>query len=534
MTSYSDLPSEVQLEISQHLDVASLKSLRLVEKASLPSASKRLFKEVELWPLIWSWNRLEAMSASPFISDYVEILKFNTNVLTTAFKEDVKDLKEQSSRKPTSVVRSIFNPSQNLRSAASVSPSGCQTTERLDADDYAIERFYEKYEAYIQAQEHFVALETAAIQDVIRGFPNLRAIVCEQDKPTSQCQATSTLYTSVDNPTIFDRGKDFLGGPCLAGFSLGTHDTSCLAPFLDVCMSSKVYRLKLRGACWYNLPTSGDEGRTHSLSGVPSYRQVTDNFEGLRLLDLYLDIRGYLTSTRMHVTYCKRLTDCVARYINLETLNLNFGVFQWSYARDLLPISASLAKLRLPRLRHLTMSNVLTKEKSMIELLESNSTTLRVLELADIGVGLPQSIDDRESVISLFWNISRVTALETVKLRGLFTNLIDEAWIATSKSNQAEIKDYPYCTQLEDYMCHKTEWPVGGSLEEYLISRETGQDEVQDFEAWKTVGKRILWEDSSWECSWAFLRRCRMVMLARLGYTDPRGRRRDPAGLNRR
>lgn len=512
MASYSDLPLEVQLEINRRLDVPSLKSLRLVDKACLATASQRLFKQVQLWPLIWSWSRLESMSHSPFIRDHVETLIFNTNVLDTeympAVKQDgtrVPEKKRKSEREEFAImVREAFKPRPNR----GVAGSPC--------DDETIESLYNKYQTYIEAQDRFVSLDTTAIRHVVGGFPNLENIVCDNHRPTTP--DANKIY----NPTIFDRGKDFLDGPSLAGLRLGRYDTSCLGHFFEVCMSTRVRHLSLKHAEWSHLPLSDDETRLQPLGGEQSdsYRNDANAYpECQHTLDMSLENRAYITSTRMHVTYPKRLLHCMSRYTNLETLRLSFGArgFLWDYAEDLLRISASLAKLHLVRLRHLALCNIFTTEKSMVQLCENHSTTLRVLELGDMGVGLPQGAAQRESVMSLFWRIRQVTLLEKVTLTGLFTNLMDEAWTAASEQAILDFPSHSCCrSQLEGYMCHEIEWPVGKSIEAYLLSKEAGQPETESSEAWEHAMKPLLWQDSSWKWSGSFIRRCRATILDRI------------------
>lgn len=514
MASYSDLPLEVQLEINRRLDVASLKSLRLVDRACLVTASQRLFKHVQLWPLIWSWARLESMSYSPFIRDHVETLNFNTNVLDTEYMPIVnqnatrvreKKSKTKSEREEFAImVREAFKP----RPSRGVAGFPC--------DDETIESLYKKYQTYIEAQDRFIRLDTTAIRHVIRGFPNLETIVCDNHRPTTP--DTNKIY----NPTIFDRGKDFLDGPSLAGLRLGQYDTSCLGHFYEVCMSTRVRRLSLKHAEWSHLPLSDDETRLQPRDGeqsTQSYHFEAHAYDCQHILDICLENRAYITSTRMHVTYPKRLLHCLSRYTNLETLRLSFGAsgFLWDYAEDLMRISASLAKLHLIRLRHLALCNVFTTERSMIQLCENHSTTLRVLELGDIGVGLPQSAAQRESVMSLFWKIRQVAWLERVTLTGLFTNLMDEAWTAASEQGMLDLHSRS-CrrSQLEGYLCHQIEWPVGESIEEYLVSREAGQAETESSEAWENAMKPLLWQDGSWKWSGSFIRRCRATILDRI------------------
>jgi hypothetical protein len=476
--SYLELPIEVRLEISKHLDVASLKSFRRVDRVCLATASKQLFGELELWPLIWSWTRLEAMSHSPFIKDYVDTLKFNTNAL------DTKYIKSDSGRDD---FVSMVHRSQS-RTAAGVS-----------ASDEEINNLYAKYRSYVQAQGLFAQLDTTAISHVIGGFSNLKAIVCDEDRSTISVR-TSTEVKS----TIFDRGIDFLPGPTLAGLKLGTHDSQVFGHFYGVFMSSKVHHLTLKHGHWCHLPLGDDEDKPSNES-FPEANIYDDQ----RTLDLCLDNVAYIVSSRMQVTYLKRLNDCISRYTNLEMLSLSFGAtgFLYNYAEILLRISASLAKLHLTRLRHLALSNVFTTEKSMIQLLQNHSTTLRVLELSEIGVGLPRNVNERESVMSLFWKIRQATFLEKVRLTGLFTNLVDEAWTAVEENKVGD----DCCTQLEDFMCHRIEWPVGESLEEYLLLKEARRAENME-EAWLNALKP-LWQDDSWKWGDFFIKRCRGLLL---------------------
>lgn len=476
--SYSDLPTEVRVEISKYLDIASLKSFRRVDRVCLATASKHLFREIEIWPLIWSWTRLEAMSHSPFIKDYVDTLRFNTNVL------DTKYINPESGREDFvgMVHRSHFRKADSICSG-----------------DEEISTLYAKYRSYIQAQGLFAELDTTAISHVIRGFSNLKAIVCDEDRSTISVR-TSTEVKS----TVFDRGIDFLPGPSLAGLKLGTHDSQVFGHFNSAYMNSKVRHLTLKHGHWCHLPVGDDEDK-------PSHESSPDanTCEDQRTLDLCLDNVAYIVSSRMQVTYLKRLNDCISRYSNLEMLSLSFGGsgFLYNYAEILLRISASLAKLHLPRLRHLALSNVFTTEKSMIQLLQNHSTTLCILELSEIGVGLPRNVNVRESVMSLFWKIRQTTFLEKVKLTGLFTNLVDEAWTAVEGNKVGN----DCCTQLEDFMCHKIEWPVGESLEEYLLLKEARRAETTE-EAWLNALKP-LWQDNSWKWGEFFIKRCRGLLL---------------------
>lgn len=109
--------------------------------------------------------------------------------------------------------------------------------------------------------------------------------------------------------------------------------------------------------------------------------------------------------------------------------------------------------------------------------------------------------------MSLFWKIRQAAFLEKVKLTGLFTNLVDEAWTAVE-----EIKvGNDCCTQLEDFMCHKIEWPVGESLEEYLHLKDARRAETME-EAWLNALKP-LWQDNSWKWGDFYIKKCRGLPL---------------------
>ncbi|KEF60269.1 uncharacterized protein A1O9_05119 [Exophiala aquamarina CBS 119918] len=476
-TSFSDLPVEVQLEISQHLDLTSLKSFRQVERGCIAATSKHLFKEIKLWPLIWSWTRLEAMSQSPFVHDYVDTLRLHTIVLNTSYLES-KSGREDFIRMMQRIHRQ--NTPACHDSSVSTDPLSDQEANTLFA----------KYRLYVGAQRLFEKLDVTAIRRVICGFSNLKAIVCDERR-----------YN------IFDSNIDFLPGPSLArSVDLTTRadltTTPVLDPFYCACMSSRLHHLILEPVLWRHLPVSDEED-------IPSSEQQAEprTYDDHRTLVLSLDNKGYLTSSRMQDTYLARLTNYISRYTNLGMLTLSFGAthFLYNYAEILLKISAALTRLHLPQLWYLALANVFTTEKSMTKLLQNHSKSLRFLQLSSIGVGLPRNARERESVLSLFWKIRQVTFLEKVKLKGLFTNMVDEAWEAT------EGKQLGCRTQLEDFMSHKIDWPVGVSLEEYLLLKEERLAATKQ-EA-KANAAETLWQDRSWAWSAYFIERCRGFIL---------------------
>lgn len=472
--SFSDLPVEVQLEISKHLDLTSLKSFRQVERACVPAASKRLFKEIKLWPLIWSWTRLETMSQSLFVQDYVDTLRLHTNVLNTSYLES-KNGRQDFTR----MMQRFRNHTAHKDLGVSLS-------------DQEADTLFAKYRLYVGAQRLFEKLDATAIRRVIRGFSNLKAIVCDERKFN-----------------IFDSSIDFLPGPSLAkSINLVTLASltpgTCFDTFYAVCMNWRLHHLTLEPIFWRQLPVSNEEDLSSSEQDPKA-----STYDEQRTLVLRLDNKGYLISSRMQDTYLTRLTSYISRYTNLGMLTLSFGAthFLYNYAEILLKISAALTRLHLPQLWYLALANVFTTERSMTELLQNHSMTLRILQLSSIGVGLPRNAVERESVLSLFWKIRHATFLEKVELKGLFTNMVDEAWEAVQERKVGN----SCCTQLEDFMCHKIDWPVGESLEEYLLLKEERLAATKQEARANAV--ETLWQDRSWAWSAYFIERCRGFIL---------------------
>lgn len=411
------LPLELTINIWEHLDKKSLKSLRSTSKTCQRYSTQPLFRSFTLYPHVRSFERLIYLSEQPHIARHVQEIHFNTILL---------GLTEIINRRLASVYSAQIN----------------------DAERKAVaEHARQLHNQNLRADAPFDELaQLSYLERILPGLPNLRIFIVVDatglQKPSHQfMDALPSFYQELVDETCgrfehtrLERGM--FGTPLCRG---GSYSRAVIMALHKA--PRPIETLVLRGIRWAALLSSTDFTKNKLLvdgvfSKIKHFELIQSHsslFPGplclislQRILSHMVNLEWLeLVFRENHEIYIKGRGTELRDLVNGVRCQSYFSGFGLDIVGGPLP-----AKLNWsPALRHLMLIGMVCSAQEMKSILRNCASSLKTLVLADL-VLTPDVLDGpRSCLVSLFkWMQSRLD-LEHIELFGTLTNGGMQHWI---------------------------------------------------------------------------------------------------------
>ncbi|MCJ1372876.1 hypothetical protein MMC20_004102 [Loxospora ochrophaea] len=367
---------------------------------------------VQLVFLPGSLARLEAISKSPFLSQYVRRIVYHGNMLP--HHESMIDwypAKYHTNQEIRTLLieRSCSTADERSKRAAKRSFQKMNEKDRLRISK--LEQGWERYQKLCSSQEGLSEsdLDFMVLREVMTRLPRLESF-------HSNVKSIDSCYVN----NCFGRNEIFFSDE--SGMHGGIRGQRPLLPLLQgIKAANKTPKdLYIDGLSWRFLM---DETRFGQLKEVLRRAEKLSIFFSEAQEEEYDSSMFDWDESYWSMFPTRRCQDLVATAQELSTLALGFRQLDLDSDYGWIDIRELIGSFTWPKLRCLQVQSIQLKERTVLQVLHRHSNTLRDLCLKDVCI-------TEGSWISIFETMRQTLSLKSLKLTGYLNNFSsqDESW----------------------------------------------------------------------------------------------------------